>query len=363
MADWSDLTNDVLEYIARLLSLPDHCRFSAVCRNWRSVSKWRWYPPAPQLPWLVLDEESDTRKRKFYSLSQDKHYSIDIHELHGRYICGSSHGWVFAVDIKITGILINPFTRECYELPPFPAYSENVDVTTLTEKVPSDYIEGPRDYTFEEMKLIIVFKAILSHDPTKKSDFTAMILFGEFNTPAFWRPGDLGWTVVVGQEGSMSDVVYFKENFYVLSWMNVLQVVEFEPEPKLIEVGPEIRVRGISNSGRKFYYKQSKLFTKLHTSQYFPPRNRLFLLFPSDPNEPINRLCEEEENRQTITVNFDVIEPDLGNNRIWRWYNFDDYALFLGRNSSIFVHSNDFPMCKKNGIYHISPQLNLGVMT
>ncbi|KAJ4782156.1 F-box family protein [Rhynchospora pubera] len=326
MADWSDLTNDVLEYIARLLSFSDHYLFSAVCRNWRSVSKWRWYPPAPQLPWLVLDEESDTSKRKFYSLSEDKHYSIDIPELHGCYICGSSHGWLFAVDIKITGILINPFTRECYELPPFPAYGKNVDVTTLTEKVPSDYIEGPRDYTFEEMQLKIVFKAILSHDPKKKSDFTAMILFGEFNTPAFWRPGDLGWTVVVGQEGSMSDVVYFKGNFYVLSWMNVLRVVDFEPEPKLREVGPEIRV---------WYHSYQN---------YLMDFNGELLL--------INRLCETEENGQTITVDFDVIEPDLENNRIWYWYDFDDlYAIFLGRNSSIFVHSNDFSMCKKNGIY------------
>ncbi|KAJ3686436.1 hypothetical protein LUZ61_015600 [Rhynchospora tenuis] len=122
MADWSDLTNDVLEYIARLLSFTDHCRFSAVCRNWRSVSKRRCYPPAPQLPWLVLDEEHDTRQRKFYSLSEDKHYSIDIPELYGRYICGSSHGWFFVVDIKITGILINPFTRECYELPVYHPY-------------------------------------------------------------------------------------------------------------------------------------------------------------------------------------------------------------------------------------------------
>ncbi|KAJ1691098.1 hypothetical protein LUZ63_015253 [Rhynchospora breviuscula] len=326
MADWSDLTNDVLEYIARLLSFPDHCRFSAVCRNWRSVSKWRRYPPAPQLPWLVLDEESDTRKRKFYSLSESKHYSIDIPELHGRYICGSSHGWLFAVDIKITGILINPFTRECYELPPFPAFSENTNVTTLIEKVPSDYIEGPRDYTFKEMQTLVVFKAILSHDPKERSDFTAMILFGQKNSPAFWRPGDSSWTLMVNcPTYRMEDVLYFKGNFYVVSSMNVVHVVDFVPEPKLTVVGPEIWEGCVA------------------LQKYLVDFNGSMLL--------IQRFCEEAPENKSNTVDFDVIKPNLEKNCFYYWDDMDDCALFLSRNSSIFVHSNDFSMCKKNSIY------------
>ncbi|KAJ4769856.1 F-box family protein [Rhynchospora pubera] len=113
MVVWSDLTNDILKHITSFLAFPDHYRFGAVCENWRSVSKQRRYPPAPQLLWLVLKEEKETRKHKFYSLPDGKHYSIEIPELHGRYICGSSHGWLFAVDIKINGIFVNPFTREC----------------------------------------------------------------------------------------------------------------------------------------------------------------------------------------------------------------------------------------------------------
>ncbi|KAJ4789123.1 F-box family protein [Rhynchospora pubera] len=243
MAAWSDLTNDVLEHITSFLAFPDHYRFGAVCKNWRSVSKQRRYPPAPQLPWLVLEEEKETRKHKFYSLSDAKHYSIEIPELHGRYICGSSHGWLFAVDIKINGILVNPFTRECYELPPFPAFSVMTDVTTLVEQLPSDYTEGPRNATFEEMRIKIVFKAILSHDPMERSDFTAMIMFGYKRTPAFWRPGDLCWTVVDGTKGSMEDIVYFKGSFYVLSPSNKVSVMDFESKPKLIEVtGPRIDI-------------------------------------------------------------------------------------------------------------------------
>lgn len=193
----------------------------------------------------MLEEDTERRKRKFYSLSENKQYSIEIPDLRGRYICGSSHGWLFAVNIKITGILINPFTQECYELPPFPPYSEKVDVTTLVvEKVPSDIIGEPRNCKFEEMQTSIVFKAILSHDPKERPDFTAMILFGETNSPAFWRPGDDSWTLIDCPECRMEDILCFKEIFYVVSVMNELYVVDFEPDPKLIEVEPMTEVTG-----------------------------------------------------------------------------------------------------------------------
>lgn len=106
MTCWSDLASDVLKHITSLLPLPDHHRFSAVCKNWRLVAKQKRSSPAPQLPWLVLGDECGTKKRKFYSLSEDRHYAIDIPELYGRYICGSSHKWLAAIDIKITGIII-----------------------------------------------------------------------------------------------------------------------------------------------------------------------------------------------------------------------------------------------------------------
>ncbi|KAJ1683200.1 hypothetical protein LUZ63_021579 [Rhynchospora breviuscula] len=338
MAAWSDLTFDALEHITSLLSFSDRYRFGAVCKNWRSVSKGTQHPPAPQLPWLVLEEESETRKRKFYSLSEDKHYSIEIPELYGRYICGSSHGWLFAVDIKISGIIINPFTRKYYELPPLPAYHKNVDVTTLIENVPSDCMERPRGFTFKEMQTAIVFKAILSHDPDEMSDFTIMILFGQMHSPAFWRPGDSSWTVVDGPKCAMEDVLYFQENFYIISAMNVLYVVDFEPEPKLIEVGPqicpEICLEGCA------------------LQRYLIDFNENMIL--------IERFSLSVGNELPITHGFNMIEPNLEEDCLYEWYDIDDYAIFLGRNSAIFVDSSDVPECKKNAIYftHITESVS-----
>lgn len=96
MTCWSDLASDVLECITSFLTLTDYHRFSAVCKNWRLVAKQKRHSPAHQIPWLVLEGEPRTGKRKFYNLSKDRHYAIDIPKLYSRYISGSSHEWLVA---------------------------------------------------------------------------------------------------------------------------------------------------------------------------------------------------------------------------------------------------------------------------
>ncbi|KAF3328731.1 F-box protein [Carex littledalei] len=108
--DWSELNSDILEYLSSFLSLSDYSRFGAVCRNWFSVAKQKRHPPR-QLPWLVMGEDDATHKRKFYSIDEKKHYLIDIPELRGQRLCGSSYGWLFTLDIELNFRLLNPFTK------------------------------------------------------------------------------------------------------------------------------------------------------------------------------------------------------------------------------------------------------------
>ncbi|XP_078157721.1 F-box/kelch-repeat protein At1g57790-like isoform X2 [Carex rostrata] len=242
MTCWSDMAYDALERITSFLPLKDYHRFSAVCKNWRLVAKQKRHSPAPQLPWLVLGDEPGTGKRMFYNLSEDKHYAMDIPELYGRYICGSSHGWLVAIDIKLTGILINPFTREFYELPLFPHYNIGLSSTSIFENALMDY-RDVAGQCIEDIQVSIVQKAILSHDPKERPDFMLMILVG-ISVPAFWKPGDSSWTVIRVTVPGIKDVIYFDGHFYFLTNKNALLFLDFQPDPKVHDIrSPRIRLR------------------------------------------------------------------------------------------------------------------------
>ncbi|XP_077223365.1 protein FAR1-RELATED SEQUENCE 7-like [Tasmannia lanceolata] len=67
---WSELSKDITELKLKRLILADYVRFGAVCVSWRSAAVEKCYPPAPQIPWLMLDSESEIQS--FYSPSKIK---------------------------------------------------------------------------------------------------------------------------------------------------------------------------------------------------------------------------------------------------------------------------------------------------
>ncbi|XP_078157472.1 F-box/kelch-repeat protein At1g57790-like [Carex rostrata] len=320
MICWSDMAYDALERITSFLPVTDHHRFSAVCKNWRLVAKQKRHSPAPQLPWLVLGDEPGTGKCKFYNLSEDKHYAMDIPELYGRFICGSSHGWLVAIDIKLTGILINPFTREFYELPLFPHYNIGLWSRNPFENVPTDYrgYPGALDNKFQDS---IVRKAILSHDPKERSDFTLMVLVGLMRVPALWKPGDSSWTVI--SVSKIWDVIYFDGNFYFVTLRNTLLFLDFQPDPKMHDISsPRIRLRRIT--------AQSYLVN------YF---GNLLLV------ERWDRLCIKK--RYYKTCYFNILRLDFEKKKVYRSKTIGEAAIFLGTNDSIVINPNELvPGCK-----------------
>ncbi|KAF3338959.1 F-box protein [Carex littledalei] len=338
MTCWSDLAYDMLGHITSFLPLTDHHRFSAVCKNWRLVAKQKRHSPAHQLPWLVLGDEPGTGKRKFYNLSEDRHYAIDIPELYGRYICGSSHGWLVAIDIKITGILINPFTREFYELPLFPQY--NIGMWEATppsyENFPIvDYREGPGGRgsgTFEELQVKIVHKAILSHDPKERADFTLMILTGWKGVPAFWKPGDSSWTVIsVRSPMFISDVIYFKGQFVFATMESEVLRLNFQPDhPKMYEI-ESLRI------------SQTCLIAQCYLVDY---SGRLLLV-----------------ERWFFEHYFKVLRVNFEKPKVSKRNHIRKAALFLGTNDSLVIDRSKLVRgckCKTNNIYFTDSTRSFG---
>jgi Protein of unknown function (DUF295) len=263
------------------------------------------------------------RLRKFRSLSEDKHYFIDIPELYGRCIRGSSHGWLFAIDIKITCILINPFTRGFFELPPFPYYCSRCDVKLV--EVPNDDDDEPY-FTYESMQRLILYKGVLSHDPKVRSDFTALILFGETHEVAIWRPGDASWMVIKGPTCALADVTYLNGNFYVISFNSTLYAVELGSDPKIIQI------------------HEPRIMPSLMSCHNYIVDFKGRLLH-------IDRFQDLVEDRHFITEGFELRVLDFEENKLLQWDDINDCAIFIGANSPVAFDASQFSGCKNNSFY------------
>ncbi|KAJ3675741.1 hypothetical protein LUZ60_004783 [Juncus effusus] len=118
--NWSLLLPDLLRSISeKLISLTDFLRFRAVCSHWRSASS---SPPLhlpAQIPWLMLPFDPDPVGSfvvSFYDPVRSKIVKLDLPEMMGQRVCGSSHGWLVLEKVPEV-CLFNPITRARISLP------------------------------------------------------------------------------------------------------------------------------------------------------------------------------------------------------------------------------------------------------
>ncbi|KAF3341248.1 hypothetical protein FCM35_KLT10092 [Carex littledalei] len=168
-----------------------------------------------------MGEDIATRKRIFFDLSESKHYYMDLPELHNQFVCGSSFGWLFTLDIALNIRMLNPFTRESYDL--------------------------PRLYFRHQGKLIkcrqhgLVYKVILDGDPNERSDFTVMLIGCYHKKIAFWKQGDSTWTLPLFPYSyhytRVNDIIFSKGKFYGVvrhQFADQFFFVDVGPDSKLI---------------------------------------------------------------------------------------------------------------------------------
>ncbi|KAJ3701023.1 hypothetical protein LUZ61_004728 [Rhynchospora tenuis] len=304
MANWSELHNDVLEHLSSFLSLPDFRRFGAVCRNWRSVAR-QMRHLHQQLPWLLLGEDDDSHKHKLFSLKEYRTYMIDIPELQGQHLCGSSFGWLFTMDILLNFRLLNPFTRKCYDLPPVP----------------------PPNSLYYITRGMLVAKAILDRDPSHSSDFKVLMMYGEKNKLAFWKLGDPTWTLIQDACIWFNDIIFFKEDFYAVGTCNSyneIYLVNTTSRPFTKRVGPLVKDHGA------FTYLVDCTEELLIVQRY---RKALF-------NE-----------EYYITKKIIIFKVDLEQGNFSEYNPMEGHSVFMGANSCITVDPGKYHGCMKNALY------------
>jgi Protein of unknown function (DUF295)/F-box domain len=368
MADWSQLQPDLLEAITRYLSLSDINRFSAVCKQWRFIAKQRRYAPVAQLPWMLLSEEPETRKRKLFNMSEQRHYYIDLPELRGGFCIGSSFGWVFVVSPKIEGYLVNPFTGARYKFPPLPLDIKNLKLDQVADgEITYEQHGEQKTRKLEDLQKMSIMKAVLSADPNTCEDFITIIIVRDECRIAFCRPKDNEWTFIPDVY-YLIDVICYKGNFYAVGMSNRLFAIDIDPELKIKRIKyPRVR---------EYMPGESKYLV-----DFFGEHLLLVLREKEDGNDDLaggednlEDIVEEEDmdiggdtaeeldedsdddcnQCHSLTSFFAVFELDLERKEWYEWDNLAGNAIFLGTNQAIAIRAYQLPECRTDCIYFTS---------
>ncbi|CAN4077575.1 unnamed protein product [Withania somnifera] len=324
MADWSEFQGDLLVTIVKRVNLiEDYLNFGTVCKSWHSVAtKENFNSNLPRAPWLMLaEDENDNIHRKFYSL------------YNGMILEKSIPGAIGKRCMERGGIsLLHPFSGVEIKLP-----HQNT-----TERY--RYNETSEPWTF-------IRKAVLSANPSHTSDYILMVIDGNLELLSFWRPGDLLWTrlKMPATNGHFSDVVYFKGNFYAVTYGGCVQVCDLTgSEPTegniIVHLTPWIdgRFYILESLGSLFVVAQCGIDLRLVRDD----RERIPLTLILGGDE------EEDSFPYTYgTREFHVFQIDLDSRGITPIRDLGDRAFFLGDNASLSVQASQFPGIRPNHIY------------
>ncbi|KAJ3684021.1 hypothetical protein LUZ61_013185 [Rhynchospora tenuis] len=338
MANWSELPDDMIEYLTSFLPIQDYHRFNAVCRNWHMVAKQKRYSPAKQIPWLALGEMKDTKKRKFYNLLEDRYNYLDVPGLCGTILCGSSYGWLFTLDLKLNFRLVNPMTGGCYDLPRPPPFYEG-------------HVEREMYLDSEELQRCLVFKAILDYDPGTRSDFTALILYGECNAQAFWRAGSTVWTAITDLPYAPDDIAFYEGKFYIVRSPcadNYSEIYTFEvgTDPKATKLKLQVPCRGDPN-----YIIEDTDCNCTDTDCNCTNNCTVNYLVDFGGKLHLVERFLEMSAEHRLTTEFVLHELDLEGNKYFTRQHINERAIFLGASSPVVINHSCYHNCMKDAIY------------
>ncbi|CAN6569415.1 unnamed protein product [Malus baccata var. baccata] len=324
--DWASLPNYLLESILEnLVSRLEYIRFSAVCMSWYCVAKdnkrkFEEISSCHNPPLLLIQTAIKTAKKRdwnIYHPIEDRVLGLQLNFSKKRF-CGSSKGWLIAMNMGLVVTLINPFLwikgREkrqdsIINLPPLARPQERVSV---------------------QITCTFVIKATISADPILDVDKCIVVVIHEPGKLAFIRLKDKdtsSWTYI--DEGSgiqFQDVVHVGDKFYAVEELGRLSSFE-------------ITTHSIS----------SKQLVAGNTMVFDEVIKAYIVVLNDNELWMVQRGFEFNTGRVTTLVKIFKLNFDK---REWvETKTLGDLAFFLGDNFSISVKASNFPGCMPNCIY------------
>ncbi|XP_007211317.2 uncharacterized protein LOC18776316 [Prunus persica] len=284
---------------------------------------------------LVSSDKEDTWN--LYNVMNNKVLHLQL-KLSSKRFCGSSKGWLIALEENFVVTLINPFSvvEGCKE-------KENSII-----RLPS----LARLYDFREFDYH-VYKATISADPILNAhDFIVTVIYGYFSNFAVIRLGkDTEWSYInFNLEDDYEfrrfhEVVHLGDKFYALYNDDRILSLDARDTIELSEIISELEVKWGSLTPMGEFGSQSRA-------------NKTYIV---DSNEKGFLIVKRYKiwkgnwpDAKAITFKFEIFELNFDKHELIEKETLDDAALFLGDNSSMFVLASKLSGCQPNCIYFTS---------
>ncbi|GLT39333.1 hypothetical protein SLA2020_135310 [Shorea laevis] len=341
MGGWEELPADLINAICkRLESYVDHVRLRGVCASWNFAIPKRPTHLLNQIPWLMLpfDDETQTH-RSFYSISDHKVYHWDLSETRGKgkWIRGSSHGWLVIVESPAL-YLFNPLTKVQIALPPiytFPDIGWYSSYDTGREYAIIDCFTGETFYWSQaELQETYVKKLVISSSP--HDDYLAAAIHGEFRQLAFCSCNDKKWTAAkFDSQYILQDVIFYEDKIYVVDGHGYVLVSDMSSLPNFKLLTWE-RPSYLMLMGGRFYLVGSSKGLMLVER------------YENETETPVEPSLSGMAAYKTDGFNVFLLES----NEWSKIANLGDNLIFLGYNASVLISSLHSPRLERNCIYY-----------
>ncbi|GKB49727.1 pentatricopeptide repeat-containing protein [Tanacetum coccineum] len=253
----------------------------------------------------------------------------------GDYWCGSSHGYLVILEETPEVLMINPLTRIKHSLPP---------LTSFPNVTKFDKYDIGREYTLrtldgdvyscslKEMRDSFIKKVVFSSSPGDDGkSFVAVCILNQTGDLAYCKKGESVWRFIDGVQAYCEDVVYHKGCFYAVSKYGNIAVCDVSGDVADVSL-----VDTHLQAGGDMQYLVSLGDELLLVTRY------LELGFDVD---------QDQLDVFYKTTEFCVFKLVVGGAMWESVAKLDEWALFLGENSSMAFRACDFEGCKGNSIY------------
>ncbi|KAM5581884.1 hypothetical protein ABKV19_010894 [Rosa sericea] len=339
--DWAELPEHLLDSILKRLELlSDYFQFSLVCWSWYWVAKDSESQRAKMMlscyrpPLLLISRSTNQGINTWnvYNVMSNRVLDLELKVPNKRF-CGSSKGWLIAMEKDFSLTLINPFFRvkgrrkkenSIIHLPPMTPPSKGLN-------------RWVRDCEY------YAYRATISADPIlDASDCTVVVIYEELGELAFLRLGkDTRWTYVDKSFSLNHDVIYAQDKFYSVDGKN----------GDLLAFDVPTHVNSTTAKKKKVFSNVERVAPGVKLQQQMQNYIKKYIVESNGKELLMVQRYIDLVNDERITTKIEVFELDF-HKCVWKEINtLGDLALSIGDNHSVAVLASHFPGCHPNCIY------------